>query len=96
MARDLRLPELGENVHKADILSVLVEPGQRVEKDQPILEIGTDKATIEAGNPGQGGTGGAAPGGGGGASGTLASRLGQRADGGAPFSPGGRARASCR
>lgn len=47
MARDLRLPELGENVHKADILSVLVEPGQRVEKDQPILEIGTDKATIE-------------------------------------------------
>lgn len=47
MARDLRLPELGENVHKADILSILVQPGQRVEKDQPILEIGTDKATIE-------------------------------------------------
>ena len=47
MARDLRLPELGENVHKAEILSVLVHPGDRVEKDQPLLEIGSDKATLE-------------------------------------------------
>lgn len=47
MARDVKIPELGENVQKAEILSVLVKQGDRVEKDQPILEIETDKATLE-------------------------------------------------
>lgn len=47
MARDVKIPELGENVQKAEILSVLVKQGDRVEKDQPILEIETDKASFE-------------------------------------------------
>jgi pyruvate dehydrogenase E2 component (dihydrolipoyllysine-residue acetyltransferase) len=41
------LPELGENVSSGDLLSVLVRVGDKVEVDQPVVELETDKATIE-------------------------------------------------
>src|SRR5262249_1727763 len=41
------LPELGENITTGDVLRVLVNPGDTVAKDQPVLELETDKATIE-------------------------------------------------
>jgi pyruvate dehydrogenase E2 component (dihydrolipoyllysine-residue acetyltransferase) len=44
---DFTLPELGENITAGDVLRVLVKPGDTVEKDQPVLELETDKATIE-------------------------------------------------
>ena len=44
---DFRLPELGENITAGDVLRVLVKPGDAVSKDQPVLELETDKATIE-------------------------------------------------
>jgi pyruvate dehydrogenase E2 component (dihydrolipoamide acetyltransferase) len=44
---DFRLPELGENVSSGDVLRVLVAPGDRVARDQVVLELETDKATIE-------------------------------------------------
>ena len=44
---DFRLPELGENIESADVTNVLVKVGDAIEKDQAILEIETDKATIE-------------------------------------------------
>ena len=44
---DFTLPELGENVTTGDVLRLLVGPGDRLEKDQPVLELETDKATIE-------------------------------------------------
>src|ERR1051326_3878639 len=44
---DFKLPELGENVHGGDVLRVLVKPGDTVKDEQPILELETDKATIE-------------------------------------------------
>ncbi|MGE5409679.1 MAG: biotin/lipoyl-containing protein, partial [Clostridiales bacterium] len=44
---EVKLPELGENILKADVLQVKVSPGDMVKKDQIILEIETDKATIE-------------------------------------------------
>jgi pyruvate dehydrogenase E2 component (dihydrolipoamide acetyltransferase) len=44
---DFKLPELGENVHGGDVLRVLVKPGDTVKNDQPVLELETDKATIE-------------------------------------------------
>jgi pyruvate dehydrogenase E2 component (dihydrolipoamide acetyltransferase) len=47
MAKEFKLPELGENITTADILKVLVSPGDKVEQDQIILEIETDKATVE-------------------------------------------------
>ena len=44
---EFKLPELGENVATGDVLRVLVKPGDMVAKDQPVLELETDKATIE-------------------------------------------------
>ncbi len=44
---DFTLPELGENVAAGDVLRILVKPGDTVTKDQPVLELETDKATIE-------------------------------------------------
>ncbi|MBK7229725.1 MAG: 2-oxo acid dehydrogenase subunit E2 [Ignavibacteriales bacterium] len=47
MATEFKLPELGENIESADVASVLVKEGDIVKKDQAIIEIETDKATIE-------------------------------------------------
>ncbi len=44
---EFKLPELGENIESADIISVLVKKGDPIERDQGIMEIETDKATIE-------------------------------------------------
>ena len=47
MATDFTLPELGENIAAGDVLRVLVKAGDVLTKDQPVLELETDKATIE-------------------------------------------------
>jgi len=47
MLKEFKLPELGENISSADILKIHVSPGDNVNVDQVILEIETDKATIE-------------------------------------------------
>lgn len=47
MIKEFRLPELGENIDSADIVKVTVSPGDKIEENQIILEIETDKATIE-------------------------------------------------
>src|SRR4029434_7268545 len=44
---DIKLPELGENIEGGDVLRVMVKPGDQIKKDQPLLELETDKATIE-------------------------------------------------
>ncbi len=44
---DFHLPDLGENIESADVVNVLVNVGDFIEKDQGIIEIETDKATIE-------------------------------------------------
>ncbi len=47
MAKEMKLPELGENIEAAEVIAVLVAEGDSVEADQPILELETDKATAE-------------------------------------------------
>src|SRR3954464_11721898 len=47
MPTDFTLPELGENIAAGDVLRVLVKPGDTITRDQPVLELETDKATIE-------------------------------------------------
>jgi pyruvate dehydrogenase E2 component (dihydrolipoamide acetyltransferase) len=47
MATDFTLPELGENIAAGDVLRVLVKAGDILSKEQPVLELETDKATIE-------------------------------------------------
>src|SRR5262249_6663597 len=44
---DFTLPELGENISAGDVLRVLVKPGDTLAMEQPVLELETDKATIE-------------------------------------------------
>ena len=51
LATEVRLPELGEGVERADVVRVLVAPGDAVAVDQPLLEIETDKATVEVPSP---------------------------------------------
>jgi pyruvate dehydrogenase E2 component (dihydrolipoamide acetyltransferase) len=47
MPTDIKLPELGENIEGGDVLRVIVKVGDAIKKDQPIIELETDKATIE-------------------------------------------------
>jgi pyruvate dehydrogenase E2 component (dihydrolipoamide acetyltransferase) len=47
LATDFELPNLGENVTGGDVLTVMVKPGDVIEKEQAVLELETDKATIE-------------------------------------------------
>ena len=47
MPTDFTLPELGENIQAGDVLRVLVKQGDTLAKEQPVLELETDKATIE-------------------------------------------------
>jgi pyruvate dehydrogenase E2 component (dihydrolipoamide acetyltransferase) len=44
---DFKIPELGENISSAQITKVLVKAGDRIEAEQVVLEIETDKATVE-------------------------------------------------
>jgi pyruvate dehydrogenase E2 component (dihydrolipoamide acetyltransferase) len=44
---DFTLPSLGENIASGDVLRVLVKPGDTLAKEQTVLELETDKATIE-------------------------------------------------
>lgn len=47
MSIEFKLPDLGENITSAGVVAVLVKPGDTIEPDTPVLEIETDKATIE-------------------------------------------------
>lgn len=47
MATEFKLPELGENILSGDVVSVLVSEGDTINKDDPVIELETDKATIE-------------------------------------------------
>ncbi len=47
MTTEFKLPELGENIQAGDVINVLVTVGDTIAPDQPVLEIETDKATVE-------------------------------------------------
>jgi pyruvate dehydrogenase E2 component (dihydrolipoamide acetyltransferase) len=44
---EFKIPELGENVASGDVTRVLVNVGDTIAREQPVLELETDKATIE-------------------------------------------------
>ena len=48
---EFRLPDLGEGLESADIVTWLVAVGDRVEIDQPLLEVETAKANVELPSP---------------------------------------------
>ncbi len=47
MLQPFLLPPLGENVQVAKVITLLVKVGDRIEKDQPVMEIETEKASLE-------------------------------------------------
>src|SRR5438552_11392365 len=51
MARAFVLPDLGEGLTEAEIVKVLVQEGDLVQEDAPLLEVETDKATVEIPSP---------------------------------------------
>lgn len=51
MARPFKLPDLGEGIHEAEVLNVLVSAGDYVKEGDPILEVETDKASVEIPSP---------------------------------------------
>jgi pyruvate dehydrogenase E2 component (dihydrolipoamide acetyltransferase) len=47
MARwEFKLPDIGEGVSEGEIVAWLIEPGDVVAEDQPMVEVMTDKATV--------------------------------------------------
>lgn len=51
MAFEFKLPEIGEGVSEGEIVKWLVNEGDTIREDQPIVEIMTDKATMEIASP---------------------------------------------
>jgi len=49
-----RLPDIGEGVAEAEITAWHVKPGDRVREDQPLLDVMTDKATVDMSSPVEG------------------------------------------
>src|SRR5713101_5399923 len=48
------MPQLGESIAEATVISLLVKPGDVVEADQDVLEVETNKATMNVTSPGPG------------------------------------------
>lgn len=51
MSFEFKLPEIGEGVAQGEIVKWLIKEGDSVREDQPILEVMTDKATVEIASP---------------------------------------------
>jgi pyruvate dehydrogenase E2 component (dihydrolipoamide acetyltransferase) len=44
---EFKVPELGENITTGDVVRVLVKPGETIAREQPVIELETEKATVE-------------------------------------------------
>src|SRR5882672_8613187 len=45
--QEFKVPELGENVEQGDVTRLLVKVGDTIQKEQSVVELETDKATVE-------------------------------------------------
>src|SRR4030088_111731 len=50
-ATTVTMPQLGESVVEGTIVKWLAQPGQRIEGDQPLVQIATPKANTEGPSP---------------------------------------------
>ena len=51
MAKEFRLPDIGEGLTEAEIVHWLIAVGEPVKVDQPVVEVETDKAVVEIPSP---------------------------------------------
>src|SRR5215467_82928 len=54
MAYEFKLPDLGEGLTEGEVARWLVTEGQEVAEDDPLVEIQTDKTTVEIPSPAAG------------------------------------------
>jgi len=54
MAKEIRLPQLGQTMEEGTVVNCLVNVGDEVKKGDVIFEIETDKATLEMESPAEG------------------------------------------
>jgi len=54
MPTDVIMPQMGESIFEGTITKWLKQPGDRVEKDEPLFEISTDKVDAEIPSPAAG------------------------------------------
>jgi 2-oxoglutarate dehydrogenase E2 component (dihydrolipoamide succinyltransferase) len=54
MPTDVVMPQMGESIFEGTITKWLKQPGERVERDQPLFEISTDKVDAEIPAPASG------------------------------------------
>jgi 2-oxoglutarate dehydrogenase E2 component (dihydrolipoamide succinyltransferase) len=54
MATEIRVPTLGESVSEATIARWFKKPGEAVKADEPLVELETDKVTLEVNAPASG------------------------------------------
>jgi pyruvate dehydrogenase E2 component (dihydrolipoamide acetyltransferase)/2-oxoisovalerate dehydrogenase E2 component (dihydrolipoyl transacylase) len=48
---DFELPEIGEGVYEAELVAWMVKPGDTIKRGQPLMQVMTDKATMEVPSP---------------------------------------------
>ncbi len=54
MSKDIIVPSLGESVSEAVVARWLKKPGDAVKQDEPLVELETDKVTLEVNSPASG------------------------------------------
>src|SRR5713226_9210004 len=54
MAYEFKLPDLGEGLTEGEVARWLVAEGQEIAEDEPLVEIQTDKTTVEIPSPAAG------------------------------------------
>lgn len=54
MPKEFKLPDLGEGVAEGEIVKWLVSEGSDIKEDQPLVEVMTDKATVQIPSPSSG------------------------------------------
>jgi len=51
MSTEVKLPDIGEGVTEGELVKWLVKVGDKIDVDQAVVEVMTDKATVEVPSP---------------------------------------------
>src|SRR5205814_10437590 len=54
MAIDVVMPQMGESIAEGTVVRWIKKPGEKVDRDEPLLEISTDKVDAEIPSPASG------------------------------------------